>query len=152
MGEAGTGNAEQGPQMAAVADYRGLKVWQGALALAESIYANSQAFPVDERFGLTSQLRRAAVSVPSCIAEGNARNSTRDDLRFLYMASGSLAEIETQLILANRLGYLPETEMNTFLPQLHGVHKLSQALKGALTRKNPTIAPSFPVPRSRPSS
>jgi len=135
--------------MVAIADYSDLKVWQEALALAESICAKSQAFPADERFGLTSQSRRAAVSVSSCIAEGNARNSTRDYLRFLYMASGSLAEVETQLILANRLGYLAEAEMNVLLPQLRGVQKPLQALKRALTKKNPATVPPFPVPRFR---
>lgn len=140
---------EQGTEMAAIADYRDLKVWQEALALAESVYIHSQAFPADERFGLISQLRRAAVSVPSCIAEGNARNSTRDYLRFLYMASGSLAEIETQLVLANRLEYSPEAETDALLRQLRGVQMLLQALKRALAEKNSATVSPFPVPRSR---
>lgn len=89
-----------------IRDYRDLRVWQLAMNLAVSIYESTGKFPSEERFGLISQLRRAAVSVPSNIAEGNTRNSTADYLRFLRIARGSLAEINTQLLLAEHLGYL----------------------------------------------
>ena len=136
--------------MASIADYRELNVWREALVLAESVYRSTKQFPADERFGLTAQLRRAAISVPSCIAEGNARNSTRDYLRFLSMASGSLAEIETQLVLAFRLGYLPEAENDALAAEVRAVYKLLQALKNALSRRISPDSP-FPVPRSRSS-
>lgn len=82
-----------------------LDVWQEAMTLVEMIYAFSSRFPDAERFGLTAQIRRAAVSVPSNIAEGAARRSTPDYLRFLSIARGSLSELDTQLKIATRLGY-----------------------------------------------
>ena len=128
-------------------DFRELRVWQEAMALAEAIHVATQAFPSDERFGLTSQLRRASVSIASCIAEGNARSSTRDYLRFLFMSSGSLAEIETQLLLSRRFGYLSEGDLSSLLTPLHGIARQLQALKNALSSKLATDR-RFPVPRS----
>ena len=84
-------------------DFRDLRVWEEAMVLAEQVYQLVQGFPADERYGLVSQLKRAVVSVPSCIAEGNARGSVKDYLRFLAMAAGSLAEVQTQVLLALRL-------------------------------------------------
>jgi len=80
-----------------------LDVWKDAVALVEAIYRYTAAFPLDERYGLTSQLRRAAVSVPSNIAEGAARRSRKEYLHHLGIARGSLAEAETQLLIARRL-------------------------------------------------
>lgn len=138
--------------MTPVSDYRELKVWHEALSLAEAVYAVTWKFPDDERFGLTSQLRRAAVSVPSCIAEGNARSSTKDYLRFLSMASGSLAEIETQLVLSKRLGFVREPDDAAILRRVRAVLKLLQAMKNALRDKELSPGPPFPVPRSRISN
>jgi four helix bundle protein len=84
-----------------------LDVWRDAMTLVEVIYRLTAAFPSDEKFGLTAQLRRAAVSVPSNIAEGAARTSRTEYVRFLSIARGSLAEIDTQIEIARRLGYLP---------------------------------------------
>jgi len=92
--------------------YRDLIVWQKALVFVERVYAVSRPWPVDERFGLTSQVRRAAVSVPSNIAEGCSRRSTPSFINFLSIARGSLAEVETQLILAERLGYLTTDDLD----------------------------------------
>jgi four helix bundle protein len=86
--------------------YERLEVWRDAMLLVESIYRITARFPDTERLGLTMQLRRAAVSVPSNIAEGSARRSTPEYLRFLSMARGSLAEISTQIEISRRLGYL----------------------------------------------
>jgi four helix bundle protein len=88
-----------------IQSHRDLHIWQLGMQVAEDVYSLTKAFPADERFGLTSQLRRAAVSVPANIAEGNARDSTKDYLRFLAIAVGSLAEVETFLELATRLGF-----------------------------------------------
>jgi len=88
-------------------DYRDLVAWQKSMALAEAVYRETAAFPVDERYGLTAQMRRAAVSVPSNIAEGQGRHSSDDEfLRFLGIAHGSLCELDTQLELASRLRLL----------------------------------------------
>jgi four helix bundle protein len=90
--------------------YRTLVAWQHAMELAVEIYTFSKTFPSDERFELTQQIRRCAVSVPSNIAEGRGRGSTRDYRRFLHQARGSLYEIETQVALAERLGYCSSEE------------------------------------------
>ena len=83
--------------------HKDLRVWQSAITLVEDVYRLTSTFPRDEQFGLTSQMRRAAVSVPSNIAEGSARQSTKELLHFLSMAAGSLAELDTQLEIALRL-------------------------------------------------
>lgn len=85
--------------------YRDLEVWQKAMDLTELVYAITKQYPSDERFGLTSQSRKAAVSVPSNIAEGYGRTHRGDYLKFLSNARGSLCELETQLILAGRLKF-----------------------------------------------
>jgi four helix bundle protein len=89
-----------------VASYRDLLVWQRAMVLAEAIYGVTASFPSREMYGLTAQLRRAAVSIPSNIAEGHATRRTGLFLRHLAIAKGSLAEVETQLELACRLGFM----------------------------------------------
>jgi four helix bundle protein len=86
-------------------NFRSLKVWQLGMQLAEEVYCLSQQFPKHETYGLVSQIQRAAVSVPANIAEGHAMGSTKDFLRFLAIAQGSLAELETHLILAERFHY-----------------------------------------------
>ena len=90
----------------AIQSYRDLRVWQEAMDLAEAVYSASKAFPSDERFGLTSQIRRASVSVPSNIAEGWGRGRTGEYVQFLRYARSSLREAETQWLLAQRLGFL----------------------------------------------
>lgn len=86
--------------------YQDLIVWQKAIEFVEAIYRHTGAFPTEEKYGLSSQLRRAAVSIPSNIAEGQARGGGREFTRFLDIAIGSLAEVETQLTIANRLKYI----------------------------------------------
>lgn len=93
-----------------MANYDELKVWQRAMDLAEQVYTVTARFPNSEVFGLTAQVRRSAVSVPSNIAEGHGRETQRDFARFLAMARGSLSELETQLRLAARIGYLDEAD------------------------------------------
>lgn len=87
-----------------------LEAWQEAMALAEEVYRLTYGFPKEEAYGLTSQMRRAAVSVPSNIAEGAARGSNKEFLHYLLIARGSLSELDTQLLLADRLSYLSEKE------------------------------------------
>ena len=83
-----------------------LKVWQEAMDLVKMIYQSSSSFPESENFGLKSQIRRAAISVPSNIAEGAARTSDKEFLQFLSISRGSLSEVETQMIISRNLGYL----------------------------------------------
>jgi four helix bundle protein len=85
-----------------------LKVWIEAISLVKAVYRETGGFPEQERYGLTGQLRRASVSIPTNIAEGAARHSTPEFLRFLYISRGSLSEIETLLVIATELTFLPE--------------------------------------------
>ena len=93
----------------AIKSYVELEVWQIAMSLAEDVYGIVSAFPKDEQFALGSQLRRAVVSVPSNIAEGFGRETTKDFLHFIAMARGSLFEVRTQIELARRIGYIVDT-------------------------------------------
>ena len=86
--------------------HKDLKVWEKSMDLVVSTYKLSSHFPAAEKFGLTSQMRRAAVSVPSNIAEGAARNSTKEYIRFLYISLCSLSELETQFLISKRLEYI----------------------------------------------
>ena len=87
---------------------RDLLVWQESMALVEDVYRCTARFPPAERFGLVAQIRRSAVSIASNIAEGSSRRTTAELLHFLYVSRGSLAELETQIEIANRLGYLDD--------------------------------------------
>src|SRR5688572_15690116 len=89
-----------------IRSYKDLIAWQKAMDLAALVYESIAGFPGDERYGLTSQIKRSAVSIPSNLAEGSSRRSTPEFLRYINIATGSLAELETQLLLANRLSYL----------------------------------------------
>ena len=91
-------------------DHKDLELWKMAIDFVVQIYKVTELFPKSEQYGLTGQIRRAAVSVPSNIAEGAARNSKKEFIQFLYIALGSLSEIETQVIIAFRLGYLQEID------------------------------------------
>lgn len=91
-----------------IVSHKDLVVWQKAVALACKVYAASRLLPRDERFGLQIQLRRAAVSIPSSIAEGSARHGRAEFVQFLHKARGALAELETQYIIASRLASLPD--------------------------------------------
>ncbi|MBL7966234.1 MAG: four helix bundle protein [Prolixibacteraceae bacterium] len=88
--------------------YRDLIVWQKAMSMVLLVYGETKGFPKEETFGLTSQIQRSVVSIPSNIAEGYGRNSTGDYIRFLQIASGSLYEFQTQLEISSQLGYLSE--------------------------------------------
>ena len=93
--------------MGTIKSFRDLDVWKKSMDFAEHVYKEQRNFPDSERFGLADQLRRAVVSIPSNIAEGRGRGTTKDFARFLTLAQGSLNEVSTQLELAHRFGYLP---------------------------------------------
>jgi four helix bundle protein len=101
--------------------HKDLDVWRKSVALVENIYALTGSFPKEEIYGLTNQMRRAAVSIPSNIAEGSARQGNKEFANFLHIALGSLAELETQLIISNNLGF--HSNKNIFL-ELETVRKL----------------------------
>ncbi len=109
--------------------YSDLEAWQAAMDLAEDIYRSTKAFPKEELYTLTSQLRRAAVSVPSNIAEGKGRSSERDLIQFLHYSRGSLFEIETQVALARRLGYLNAEHAQRLF---HQTARVGQLLNGLI--------------------
>jgi four helix bundle protein len=104
--------------------YRDLKVWQKSIELAREIYSTTREFPKDERFGLTNQVRRAGVSICSNIAEGQARRTTKDFVQFLYISRGSLAELDTQLTLSHKLGYLDEENYQKLLIQIDEIQRM----------------------------
>ena len=116
----------------AARNYTDLLAWQRAMDLVESLYKITKEFPREELFGLTSQLRRAAVSIPANIAEGQGRNSRGDFRRFLSMAHGSLREIETHIHIAARLGYINQGQKETILSQCGEVGRLVKGLSNSL--------------------
>ncbi len=112
-----------------VRDYRDLIVWQKAMDLVTEVYRVTRGFPREELFGLTSQVRRAVVSIPSNIAEGQARQSTAEFRHFLSIAQGSRAEVETQLLIAIRLHYTTEEEVQTATSLLTEIQKMLTVLQ-----------------------
>ncbi len=111
-------------------DFKELLVWQQAHLLTLEVYRVTQRFPQEERFALSSQLRRAVVSVESNIAEGSARNTSRDFLQFLFVARGSLAEVEVQLLIARDLGYISDEEfVQANTPRLSAMKLLQLLIK-----------------------
>jgi four helix bundle protein len=112
--------------------YRDLRVWNTAMSLVLEVYRITESFPKTERFELTSQLRRAAVSVPSNIAEGNARTTRGEYKNFLSIARGSVVEVEVQLTLAERLGYVQSPALADALDHCDAVSRMITNLKRAL--------------------
>ena len=112
--------------------YKELLIWQKGMSLAKDVYGLTARFPGDERYGLVSQMRRAAVSVPSNIAEGQARHGTREFLQFLSHASGSLAELETQLLLSVDMKYCSENDVESVAGLISELQKMIAALRRTL--------------------
>ncbi|TWT88305.1 hypothetical protein Mal64_17840 [Pseudobythopirellula maris] len=118
-----------------IRSHRDLNVWQRGMELAERVYALTSRFPKEEMYGLTSQLRRASASVPANIAEGNGRDSTKEYLRFLSIAVGSLAEVETFLELARRLNYCPQPTLAPLTEVLEEERRMLRGLQRSLRAK-----------------
>ena len=110
--------------MSEINSYRDLDVWKQSRQLVKSVYQLSRYFPKEEQFGLTNQLRRAAISVPSNIAEGSGRNHSKDSIQFFFIARGSLYEIETQLIISFDLEYISDSHLKEVLEQVTRCKKL----------------------------
>ena len=113
-----------------------LLVWQKAMDLVTDIYQVTAAFPSEERFGLSSQARRAAVSIPSNIAEGHGRKATGAYLNHLSIAYGSLMELETQTQIAVRLKFIAEDQASALLKQMNEIGKMLTGLKNSLSEKS----------------
>src|SRR5687767_11691575 len=120
--------------MGKISHFRELHVWQRGMAVVELVYRISAGFPRTEIYGLTSQIRRAAVSVPSNIAEGHTRASTKEYLNHISIAHASLSEVETQLEIASRLGYLGGDVLSPILEESAILGKQLHALRNALQR------------------
>lgn len=113
-------------------NYRELIVWQDAIKIAKAVYQLTGKFPKQETYALADQIRRAAVSVPSNIAEGQARKSPGDFKRFLHIALGSLAEVDTQLVLAQEFEYLNKEDVDVIYEQIQNLRKKLYALINSL--------------------
>jgi four helix bundle protein len=118
-----------------IKNYRDLIVWQKSMDLVEQIYVLSSDFPTTETYGLTSQIKRAAVSVPSNIAEGSSKKSTKEYIRFLNISYGSLAEIETQILIASRLKFITEDAKDSVLDKTTEIAKILSWLINSLKRR-----------------
>ncbi|MFA5806145.1 MAG: four helix bundle protein [Melioribacteraceae bacterium] len=101
--------------------HKDLKVWTNSIQLVKLIYQITSKFPSSELYGLTAQLKRASVSVPSNIAEGAGRHSNKEFIQFLYIASGSLSEVETQIIIAFELNFIDEAETESILNRINEI-------------------------------
>lgn len=112
-----------------------LKIWNKAIDLTVEVYKATATFPSDERFGLISQSRRAAVSTPSNIAEGAGRNSPKEFNNFLGIANGSSYELQTQLIVANKLEMLSEEMLNPILEEIDELQKMTYGFQQMLDKK-----------------
>lgn len=115
--------------------FKDLKVWQKSMDLVVEVYRASTSFPSEECYGLTAQMRRSAVSVPSNIAEGNGRRGRREYLRFLSVASGSLAELETQILLSQRLSYLNDQICSDLMTRTDEIGRMLVGLRDSLEKQ-----------------
>ena len=118
-------------------DFRNLRVWQKGISITEQVYKLSRKFPKEEIYGLTAQIRRAAVSIPSNIAEGFKRYHPRQYREYLYMALGSAAELDTQLIICSEIGYCSLDDVNEISDRLERLAKQTNIL---IKRINNTIS------------
>jgi four helix bundle protein len=129
---AGGGSPRRSGWAMGVTSYRDLRVWQLGMDLAETAYRLSQQFPKHEVYGLGSQIQRSAVSIPANIAEGHATSSTRCFLRHLAIAQGSLAELETHLLIGQRIGYANPSQVKTILDRCAQEAKMLRTLRSRL--------------------
>lgn len=118
--------------MSEVRSYRDLRVWQFGMDLVETIYRETRSLPPDEKFGLVSQIRRCSVSIPANIAEGHGRKATGAFANHLSIASGSVAELETHLLLCQRLGYIDNTTVTELLTKCDDIGRMLTGLRRSL--------------------
>lgn len=120
--------------MSEIKSYRDLLIWQKGIAFVKRIYQETARFPDSERYGLTNQMRRAAVSIPSNIAEGQARQHSGEFRQFLFIALGSIAELETQILISQDLGFLPEEISTNLQTDLLELQKMTRTLASRLSK------------------
>ena len=125
--------------------FRDLVVWQKAMDLVVEIYRLTGGFPAEEKFGLTSQMRRAAVSIPCNIAEGHGRHSGKEFLRFLWIANGSLTELETQLIITHRLQLITKEDYQQLREHFQQVGRMLTGLRTSLEQPSPNQTTDQPI-------
>jgi len=131
--------------------HQDLEVWQKSMDLVTKIYEVTKQFPKEELYGLTSQIRRAAISIPSNIAEGRSRRGTKDYIRFIVIARGSLAELETQILISKNLAYISDEILQ---PLYEDVNRLARMVNGLISKLDERLniesvpTPHFPVPMS----
>jgi len=118
-----------------IKDFKDLIVWQKAMDLVEEVYRLVKKLPKEELFALSDQMRRSAISIPSNIAEGQGRNSTKEFIQFLAIAKGSKSELETQLLLCVKINYLNNSEIETAINLIQEVGKMLNSLQKSLTTK-----------------
>ena len=129
-----------------VNSYKDLEVWQRSMKLVTSIYGITKLFPKEELYALTNQVRRSAISIPSNIAEGRSKKSTRDFMRFISIAYGSTAELETQLMIGNNLGYITFQKLDPILKELNQIARMLNGLSSGLEKK---LKPASQIPECR---
>ena len=140
--------------------YRDLQVWQKAMPLVTGIYRATAKFPSEEKFGIVSQIRRSAVAIPSNIAEGHARQGPAEFRHHVSIAMGSVAELETQLIISRNLSFLADATVEDFLGKLDIIGKMLRGLQKSLERRkakgvkpqHSTLKPLASSPQSQASS
>ena len=139
-------SGENIPESAKAKHYKELLVWQRSMALAKLAYQLVDRFPADEKFGLTSMIRRSAVLIPSSIAKGQARHETRDFLTQLSYADGYLAELETQLLLSVDLGFCKEADVEALLKEIDELQRMLGAIVRKLGSNSPLATSHSPLP------
>lgn len=117
-------------------DYKDLNIWKKSMDVVTEIYRITKCFPADERYALSDQMRRSAISVPSNIAEGQSRNSAKDFIRFLYISRGSSAELRTQLEISKRLGYYDSNFVDDLIEELSQIDIMTVSLIKHLDSKS----------------
>lgn len=119
-----------------ISDYRKLEIWQLSINMVKEVYSIINELPSSEKYGLSDQMRRSAISIPSNIAEGHGRNSPKEFVRFLLIAKGSINELETQLILCCELGLLEGCRCNSILDMLQSIGKMIYRLINYIENSN----------------
>lgn len=116
--------------------HENLEVWKRSVDFVVSVYESTKNFPSDERFGLTSQIRRAAVSIPANIAEGAARKTNKEFLQFLSIAQGSSSELETEILIAKKLSFLNENQYNLLKEEIENISRMMIGLTNHLKKNS----------------